>query len=262
MAYEKQNWECGQVITADKLNHMEDGIAAGGDCDCDAGYACYHGGDTIFNETVTLGALRPGVYLALIPYNKVIHATEILVSINGGEFVEVSSNENEAFGDQELVDPPFFIAPDEVSDYSNTAFITSLSDVHTVEVKAAGGEDDITGATTYCFDQAVDARIPCFGVETFSQSGSATVNPGDTEIIPVYNSDATDGIFSYAAISGFNLRSSQLKCYGIIPVFNDNAPYGIARFDVMVANNTENPINVSGIRVMALCNRPCGSSNR
>ena len=30
MAYEKQNWECGQVITADKLNHMEDGIAAGG----------------------------------------------------------------------------------------------------------------------------------------------------------------------------------------------------------------------------------------
>ena len=35
MAYEKQNWECGQVITADKLNHMEDGIAnAGGDCDC------------------------------------------------------------------------------------------------------------------------------------------------------------------------------------------------------------------------------------
>ena len=30
MAYVKQNWECGQVITADKLNHMEDGIAAGG----------------------------------------------------------------------------------------------------------------------------------------------------------------------------------------------------------------------------------------
>lgn len=33
MAYEKQNWECGQVITADKLNHMEDGIEnAGGEC--------------------------------------------------------------------------------------------------------------------------------------------------------------------------------------------------------------------------------------
>ena len=26
MSYEKQTWETGQVITADKLNHMEDGI--------------------------------------------------------------------------------------------------------------------------------------------------------------------------------------------------------------------------------------------
>ena len=27
MAYEKQTWACGEVVTADKLNHMEDGIA-------------------------------------------------------------------------------------------------------------------------------------------------------------------------------------------------------------------------------------------
>lgn len=26
MAYEKQTWEAGQVITAEKMNHMEDGI--------------------------------------------------------------------------------------------------------------------------------------------------------------------------------------------------------------------------------------------
>lgn len=26
MAYEKQTWECGDTITAEKLNHMEDGI--------------------------------------------------------------------------------------------------------------------------------------------------------------------------------------------------------------------------------------------
>lgn len=26
MAYTKQTWECGDTITADKLNHMEDGI--------------------------------------------------------------------------------------------------------------------------------------------------------------------------------------------------------------------------------------------
>ena len=30
MAYEKQNWNNGDVITAEKLNHIEDGIAEGG----------------------------------------------------------------------------------------------------------------------------------------------------------------------------------------------------------------------------------------
>lgn len=27
MAYVKKTWECGETITADALNHMEDGIA-------------------------------------------------------------------------------------------------------------------------------------------------------------------------------------------------------------------------------------------
>lgn len=27
MAYEKQTWQCGDTVTADKLNHIEDGIA-------------------------------------------------------------------------------------------------------------------------------------------------------------------------------------------------------------------------------------------
>ena len=30
MAYEKQTWQCGDTISAEKLNHMEDGIAEGG----------------------------------------------------------------------------------------------------------------------------------------------------------------------------------------------------------------------------------------
>ena len=30
MSYTKQTWESGDIITAEKLNHMEDGISAGG----------------------------------------------------------------------------------------------------------------------------------------------------------------------------------------------------------------------------------------
>lgn len=35
MAYTKQTWNTGETITADKLNHMEDGIASSGGCDTD-----------------------------------------------------------------------------------------------------------------------------------------------------------------------------------------------------------------------------------
>mgnify|MGYP002520365324 CR=1 FL=1 len=103
MAYVKQNWECGQVITADKLNHMEDGIEnAGGDCD--AGYACYHGGDTIFSETVTLEeSTQQGVYEAVLQYDKIILDTTIRVSINGGEFGLVGGEEG-FYGDEEFTD--------------------------------------------------------------------------------------------------------------------------------------------------------------
>ena len=30
MAYEPKTWECGETITAEALNHMEQGIASGG----------------------------------------------------------------------------------------------------------------------------------------------------------------------------------------------------------------------------------------
>lgn len=30
MSYEPKTWECGETITAEALNHMEQGIASGG----------------------------------------------------------------------------------------------------------------------------------------------------------------------------------------------------------------------------------------
>lgn len=54
MAYEKQNWDCGEVITADKLNHIEDGIAnasEGGSCDC--GFSCTETYASLFSGSVT-----------------------------------------------------------------------------------------------------------------------------------------------------------------------------------------------------------------
>lgn len=35
MAYEAHKWKIGEEITSDKLNHIEEGIAAGGDIQID-----------------------------------------------------------------------------------------------------------------------------------------------------------------------------------------------------------------------------------
>ena len=43
MAYERQTWECGETITAEKLNHMEEGISSAS------------GGGTALLATITIG---------------------------------------------------------------------------------------------------------------------------------------------------------------------------------------------------------------
>lgn len=45
MAYEKQTWECGDDISAERLNHMEEGIAEA------SGYECKE--TVLTDETLT-----------------------------------------------------------------------------------------------------------------------------------------------------------------------------------------------------------------
>ena len=51
MAYEKHTWECGEAITTEKLNHIEEGIANAGE----GGYECE---GEIIAEAETLTATR------------------------------------------------------------------------------------------------------------------------------------------------------------------------------------------------------------
>lgn len=83
MAYEKQTWACEDIITADKLNHMEQGIADANDIKPydfiitddmnDSTPPQFYYGDyaTIRNK---LKALEPvtGIYVRTSPYGDVI----------------------------------------------------------------------------------------------------------------------------------------------------------------------------------------------
>ena len=60
MAYEKQTWECGDVITADKMNHMEDGIANAGGGDTDA-----------FVINVSRDTDKPWIFVSDKTYNEI-----------------------------------------------------------------------------------------------------------------------------------------------------------------------------------------------
>lgn len=51
MSYEKQNWVTGEVITANKLNHMEDGIANAGTLICGLTYVAGESGQRRLTKT-------------------------------------------------------------------------------------------------------------------------------------------------------------------------------------------------------------------
>ena len=93
MAYEKQTWACGEVITADKLNHMEDGIAnAGGEAMESITYA-------ELKAKRDNGTLTPGMQYRITDYEctttqegsrAVAHSFDIIVVADG----ESALNEN------------------------------------------------------------------------------------------------------------------------------------------------------------------------
>lgn len=84
MAYEKQVWNCGDTITADKMNHIEEGIEnASSGC----GYECTEGLVTLTDESVTT-AIKGGDLFAggKLLYDSLISAPTIKVTFNGTEY--------------------------------------------------------------------------------------------------------------------------------------------------------------------------------
>lgn len=55
MAYEKHEWECGELVTTELLNHMEDGIAEAG------GFSCETETDILYDGVVSL--IHDGFYI-------------------------------------------------------------------------------------------------------------------------------------------------------------------------------------------------------
>lgn len=149
MAYEKQSWNCGDTITADKLNHMEDGIA-----NADCGYSCSEEWVTLTDESVTTVREEGNASAeALLTYSSEINAETIKVTFDGVEYTcqyddgGYGARYNYETDSTDWSTYPFQIFWDGDGNY----FTTETAGTYQVKIEAVGEVVE----TSECFEKAV-----------------------------------------------------------------------------------------------------------
>lgn len=89
MAYEKQTWKTGDVVTSAKLNHMEEGIANA------QGYVVTHNETIIFDEYVTTTQGEDvDFYIGTLQYSDYFEAddgVDVIINFDGNDFLTMPS---------------------------------------------------------------------------------------------------------------------------------------------------------------------------
>lgn len=152
MAYDKNVWNCGDEITAEKLNHMEDGIAEGG-----AGYDCTEVEASVINETITTEDEGGYGFGTLQSTEKV--AEENVIIVFDGVRYECKNGTvggNGAYGadfdGEELV---FNVYPFRFTSNSDNELYTETAGTHTIEVITTTADV----AVSECFKTAVEKVV-------------------------------------------------------------------------------------------------------
>ena len=165
MAYDRYTWVDGELITAEKLNHIEEGIAEGGGCDC--GFECTETETALFNETVTVVEYN-GMYTALLDYVASEPITELTITFDGTRYVcqGINAGARIVFGG---VDPntqsfdftnyPFAV----LLGTNESSLFTNTDGTHTI----AASVSEISTETTECFKAAVNSAVSPLMVHRF-----------------------------------------------------------------------------------------------
>lgn len=161
MAYVRNNWNCGDVISAQKLNNIEDGIEEALEC-CSgggsAGYNCTEIWTTLTEETVTTSA-HGSFIIADLSYSQPIDAETIQVTFNGTEYecqrmttwrgYEYGAPLDSATNQFDWSEYPFHIARGGVTN----GLLTETAGTYDVKIEAV----DYSVMTTPCFQKAVES---------------------------------------------------------------------------------------------------------
>lgn len=162
MSYTKQTWANGDVITAEKLSHMEDGIE-------DRGFSCEETETVLTEESVTTTLPEGGSFASSqLSYNELIDLDEIIVVFEGTEYVcpMVNALGSHAYGGVaqagfDFTEYPFVIAS---SSQNGNGLLTPTAGTYNIKISTS----EKTVTTTECFKKAVQMNS-CFFVRVVFQ---------------------------------------------------------------------------------------------
>ena len=154
MAYTPKTWVCGETITAEDLNHLENGLAdcCGGDC----GYECTETKTLITVESVTTSA-QSGMNMGEFSYSQLIDADEITVTFNGTEYTAEKNDFDGSFiyGGFSATGPDFSEYPFAIASNASDGNMLFTETVGTYSIKIESYDIEINSVTN-CFKKAVE----------------------------------------------------------------------------------------------------------
>lgn len=231
MAYEPKEWVCGETITADGLNNLEEGIQEALEC-CGggAGYECSTTSQEIVNENVTTYSTPASYCQGNLSYTDLIDTDTITVTFDGQEY-ELSKyfdGQTNLYGGQSRGDfslNPFVIGSED-SGYGiyNMLYTPTAGTYSVVVVKDSISIDSVSS----CFAKAVETVTPEVEsdvfVAKFIRSGN-TITP----YAPTTYSDLIDAYRKDKILLGeLHLAGSSDKITGLLTSIEDE--YGASNF--------------------------------
>lgn len=177
MAYEKQEWKTGDTITAEKLNHIEDGIDK-----AQNRYEINEVRELLFEGSLTT-EIEEGsaAYTEFEPISP-INANEIIVTFNDIEYIVQKDENYSCYGefdgqDIDYTTFPFFIG---VPSYNVTHYYLYTSEPGTYPIKIESQETEIEISDD--FKEAVEACSPIFTVTITDSNNNYTSDKTYNEI--------------------------------------------------------------------------------
>lgn len=265
MAYEKQTWTTGEVITQEKLNHMEDGIAnAGGD----AGYECVETKTELFNETVATtvqweGATPQGT----ISNTPLINTNDISVSFEGVEYelTNIGDSGNKVFGADynSSYQIDFSVYPFRIESNSyGTNISTQTAGTYSLKIESVA----LSVTPSKCFQTAVtDVATPLIPESQFeffeingSDYGGYNLSMSGSEILQKINDYSTPpkylvGVYQKQFYFYMMLEYGETQtAYFVAPKSNGTYPWDKNSIGTRVFAITENGVVATSIEVAPL----------